>query len=236
VHRVPKWDLNLVLRALSKPPFHPIGSSAPVFLTQKTVFLLLLATARRRGDIHAIDPKRVTFTPTGVVLEPCPGYLPKVMSTAEGQVRYAPIVVKSLSALTNDPNELSLCPVRALKAYDRYASARKPDRDHFFISTRSGANPVVKATLSSWIVRLLRRAHENASAEDTALSSCSTHEIRALGASLAAQATFSLTDLLSAATWATPSTFAAFYMRDVSGIQSGLHVIGPCVIAGTTFH
>jgi integrase len=235
VHRVPKWDLNLVLRALSKPPFHPIATSVPALLSQKTVFLLLLASARRRGEIHAIDPNRVTFTRTGVVLVPHPGFLPKVISTAEGEARYAPIVIKNLDAVTIDPDELSLCPVRALQAYDRYARARNPDRDRFFISTRSGANPVVKATISSWVVRLLRRAHENVSEEDTALSSCSTHEIRALAASLAVQATFSLSDVLSAASWATPTTFATYYMRDVSGVQSGLHVIGPCVIAGTTF-
>lgn len=235
VHRLPKWDLNLVLRTLTRPPFHPLDICQPSYLSSKTAFLLLLASARRRGDIHAIDPKRVTFTPRGVVLEPYPGYLPKVRSTAEGEARYAPIVVKSLDAITTDPDELSLCPVRALKAYDKYARKRVTNRDRFFISTRSDGHPVVKATISAWIVKLLRRAHENVSDEDLALTSASTHEIRALATSLAAQANFSLSDILATATWATPTTFAAFYLRDVSGVQEGMHVIGPCIVAGRTF-
>ena len=235
LRKFPRWDLNLVLRTLSRPPYHPVDLANPIFHSSKTVFLLLLASARRRGDIHAIDPNRVTFTRTGVVLEPTPRYLPKVLATAEGEARYAPIVVKSLSSLTNDPDELSLCPVRALRSYDAYARRRKPNRERFFISTRSGGNPVVKSTISSWVVRLLRRAYENATEGDAALAATSTHEIRALAASLAMQATFSLTDVLSAASWATPSTFASFYLRDVTGLQGRLHVLGPCIIAGKQF-
>jgi integrase len=233
---VPKWDLNLVLRTLTKPPYHPVVPGLdPMFMSSKTVFLLLLASARRRGDIHAIDPNRITFTRTGVILEPSPRYLPKVLSTAEGEARYLPIVIKSLGLLTDDPDELALCPVLALKAYDRYARLRVPHRQRFFISTRRDANPVVKATLSSWVVKLLRRAYENATDEDAALASTSTHEIRALAASLAVQATYSLTDVLSAATWSTPSTFASHYLRDVSGVRGRLHVTGPCIVAGKTF-
>jgi len=181
-----------------------------------------------------IDPNRVTYTRTGAILEPSPGYLPKVLTTAEGEARYAPIVIRSLDSLTIDPDELALCPVQALKAYDAYARIRAPIRKRFFIAIR-GAHPVVRATLSSWIVKLLRRAYEHASSQDITLSSDNTHEIRALAASLAVQSTYAITDVLSAATWATPSTFASFYLRDVSGVQGQLHVTGPCVIAGKRF-
>lgn len=230
--RFPKWDLNLILRTLSRPPYHPYDMENPIFLSSKTVFLLLLASARRRGDIHAIDPKRITYTRTGVILEPSPNYLPKVRSTAEGELRYTPIVIRSLNQMTDDRDELALCPVQAIKTYDAYARRRAPNRRQFFISTRTDGNPVVKNTLSSWVVKLLRRSYENAGPEDTALAATSTHEVRALAASLALQATYSLADILSAATWATPSTFASYYLRDVSGLQGRLHVTGPCIVAG----
>ena len=62
-------------------------------LSAKTVSLLLLASSRRRGDIHAIDPKRVTFTTAGhAILVPSPGYLPTIRSTAEGQGQYQQIL------------------------------------------------------------------------------------------------------------------------------------------------
>ncbi len=151
----PKWDLNLVLRVLSRPPFHPVGRADPFCRSAKTAFLLLLASARRRGDIHAIDPKRVTFTSSSAILEPSPRYLPKIRSTAEGEARYAPIVIRALSSITRDPSELSLCPVISLRAYDEYATKKSPDREQFFVSLRSDGRPVSKTTISAWIVKLL---------------------------------------------------------------------------------
>jgi len=238
---LPKWDLALVLSMLTKPPYEPIQRSSFKDLAAKTVFLLLLASSRRRGDIHAIDPRRLTFTKrgavtTGVVLEPFPGYLPKVGSTAEGQRRYQPIVVKSLNALTADESELALCPVRALQHYDTRARQRLPNRQRFFISSSASASPVSKTTLSAWTVKLIRRAYDMATDDDIRPYHTSTHEVRALAASLALQANFSLVNVLSAATWANPTTFTEYYLRDVSGLQGRLHVIAPCIVAGTTLH
>ncbi len=232
----PRWDLNLVLRVLARPPFSPVDPTKPLWRSAKTVFLLLLASARRRGDIHAIDPRRITFTRTGAILEPFPGYLPKIRSTAEGESRYQPIVIRSLSAITDDPGELALCPVRALRSYHSWAGKRSPNRKRFFLSLRQGGQPVAKATISAWVVKLLKLAYSHASTEDARLASTSVHEIRALAASIALQSTFALSDVLRAAAWATPCVFAAYYLRDVSGLRDGLHVLSPCVVAGSTVH
>lgn len=146
------------------------------------------------------------------------------------------MTVRSLSAVTRDPDELTLCPVRALKAYDKVASRRLPNRKQFFISTRADRRLVSKNTLSAWVVKLIRAAYANATSEECRLYSTSVHEIRAIASSLALQATYSLTDVLAAATWANPTTFTDFYLREVSGLQGKVHTIGPCIIAGKTFH
>ena len=233
VHTFPRWDLNLVLRFIKRPEYHADKvNDFPLFFSGKVAFLVLLASARRCGDIHAIDPKRITITKTAMILTPYPGYLPKALAVAEGRERYEPIVVRNLSAITSDPDELLLCPVLALRAYHSWAESRAPRRSRFFVSTRLGAGPVVKATLSSWVKKLIRRAYENANEEDAALASTSVHELRALAASLAVQATFAIEDVVKAATWSTPSIFASYYLRDVSGLQGRLHVIGPCIAAG----
>jgi len=232
----PKWDLALVLRVLTKEPYEPLLSATPLYLTRKTVFLLLLATARRVSDIHAIDPTRLVVTPQAVVLQPVPGYLPKILDTAEGQRRYAPMVVRRLSSVASDPADLSLCPVRALLAYDNYAKSVLPNRKRFFVPLRSHGHVVQKQTLSGWVVGLIRHAYNSAGEEDCRLSSTSTHEVRALASSMAYQATFSLGVVLASATWAHPTTFTDHYLRDVSGLQGRLHVIGPCVVAGHTLH
>ena len=231
---IPKWDLALVLRVLTQPPYEPLDEIDFKNLSAKTVFLLLLATSRRRGDIHAIDPKRVIFKSNYAILETLPGYIPKVRANAEREARYRPMVVRSLSAVTSDDAELTLCPVRALRAYEKVASERVSDRPQFFISTRAKGRSVTKNTISAWVVKLLRSAYSSASSEDCRLAQTSVHEVRAIATSLAFQATYALDDILSAASWANPTTFTDHYLRDVAGLQGRLHVLAPCVVAGKT--
>ena len=233
---LPKWDLALVLRVLTKEPYEPIQDMDFKKLSSKTVFLLLLASARRRGDIYAIDPQNITYTRTGVVLEPVAKYIPKARSCAAGEKRYAPISIRSLDSITSEPEELTLCPVRAIRAYDKIATARVKNRKRFFISTNHRGSSVCLNTISAWVVKLIREAYNQATDTDCKLHQTSVHEVRALAASMSFQATYSLDNVLSAAQWAQPTTFINHYMRDVSGLQGRVHRINPCVIAGTVFH
>ena len=52
---VPYWDLSLVLDCLKESPFEPMSSCSFKCLSQKTVFLIALASGRRRSEIHAIS-------------------------------------------------------------------------------------------------------------------------------------------------------------------------------------
>ena len=227
----------MVLRVLAGSPFEPLEDISFLHLSLKTVFLLLFASARRCGDIHAIDPRRISITRRSVILVPYPGYLPKISSAAEGEKRFLPIVVRRLSNLSADASELTLCPVRALLHYDAVAKAKSEDRSRFFISTRGDHHPVVKSTLSSWVRRLIRVAYTVASPEIQNLYyHARTHEVRAIASSLALQTNFALNDLLHAAVWANPSTFTDYYLRDISACQAGLHRIAPCIAAGVQIH
>ena len=69
---IPNWDLSLVLLALTRAPFEPLGKADLKILTFKTVFLLALASGKRRSEIHAWtfdsfsrkrDWSEVTFSP-----------------------------------------------------------------------------------------------------------------------------------------------------------------------------
>ena len=71
------WDLSLVLWALTKPPFEPLKDAPLKILTFKTVFLMILASGRRRGEVHAwtfkslkhkTGWKEVTVAPSTVFL------------------------------------------------------------------------------------------------------------------------------------------------------------------------
>ena len=57
---IPSWDLSLVLLALTKPPFEPLKDAPLKILIFKMVFLMTLASGRRRGEVHAWTLKSLT--------------------------------------------------------------------------------------------------------------------------------------------------------------------------------
>ena len=51
---IPTWDFSLVLLVLTKPPFEPLSEAPLKWLTYMRVFLLLLASGKRRSEIHGL--------------------------------------------------------------------------------------------------------------------------------------------------------------------------------------
>ena len=145
-------------------------------------------------------------------------------------------MVRALSNLTSDNAEMRLCPVRALKHYHKVASELVPDRPRFFISNRDDHAAINKNTLSTWLVKLIWAALRTATEGDIILSNAKVLEIRAIASSLAYQTTYSIDDVLSAASWSNHTTFTDYYLREVSGLEGKLHVLTPLVVAGTTMH
>ncbi len=123
---VPPWDLEVVLRALSQPPFEPL-TSVGFKLSLKTTLLLALVSAKRIADLHAfsVDSDCIRFGPGDccVTLRPRLGYVPKSLSKPFRTQKV------SLSALSSESSpsqsadaQTSVCPVRALRIYiDRSA-------------------------------------------------------------------------------------------------------------------
>ena len=64
---LPQWDLGIVLEALSKPPYEPLREASFKHLTLKTVFLLVMASAGRLSELHALrfDQNYIQFKPKG---------------------------------------------------------------------------------------------------------------------------------------------------------------------------
>ena len=48
---MPRWSLDLILSYLESENFEPLEEINDYLLTQKTLFLILLASGRRNGDI-----------------------------------------------------------------------------------------------------------------------------------------------------------------------------------------
>ena len=58
--------MDIVLKALSKPSYEPLGEASMKHLTLKTVFLLAVSSAGRCNELQALfDPKYIQFKPKG---------------------------------------------------------------------------------------------------------------------------------------------------------------------------
>ncbi|XP_070597157.1 histone deacetylase 7 isoform X17 [Erythrolamprus reginae] len=82
IRRFPSWDLQLVLKALTKPPFEPLRSIPLRLLSLKTAFLVAITSARRVSELAALSvrPDLCIFYPDRVVLRLDPSFIPKVNS------------------------------------------------------------------------------------------------------------------------------------------------------------
>ena len=118
---IPSWDLTLVLQALTKAPFEPLSLAEPKFLTWKTVFLIALASGRRRSEIHAFTFKGCSHSKgwSKVILKTDPAFLAKNQLASEGASIFSEIEIPALTKCLGqqDTEDRSLCPVRALRHY-----------------------------------------------------------------------------------------------------------------------
>ena len=225
--RLPPWDLQVVLRG---PPFEPLASSSLRDLTQKVLFLVSLATARRVGELQAVA-RDVSFSGFDAFLS----YLPEFCAKTESAVNQLPrsFCVRSLNSFVGDlPDELLLCPVRALRAYLARTSSILPRPRTLFVSPRSTARSLSKNALSFFLRDIISRAYSSSSTT-SAPSSSRAHSVRGVATSWAFARNASLSSVLAAASWSSSTVFTSFYLSDVQFSSSQGFSLGPVVAAGS---
>ena len=219
----PKWDLAVVLSALTTSPFEPLETCGFKEMTFKTVFLIALASGRRRSEIHALSYSDVHFSDHSVTLSTFPGFLAKNQLPS---VLSSPISLPSLQGQDMDP---LLCPVRALKIYLGRVSSRRRGRKRLFISHLESFEKEISCdSISRWIVQTIRLAYSASKLDQVPVNA---HEVRALASSWAWSNKVPLEDVVKAGFWSTENSFIRFYLRDTSVLASSLARLGPVVAA-----
>ncbi|MPC27256.1 hypothetical protein E2C01_020424 [Portunus trituberculatus] len=71
-------------------------------------------------------------------------------------------------------------------------------------------------TLSKWICQAIQRAYVSVSEEESRLLKVNAHEVQAIATNVLFRKVKSLDLVLKAGTWKSMSTFASFYLRDVT--------------------
>ncbi len=221
---VPPWDLEVVLRALSQPPFEPLTSVGLKELSLKTALLLALASAKRIGDLHAfsVDSDCIRFGPgdCSVTLRPRMGYVPKSLSTPFKTQTVSLSALSSESTASREADaQTSVCPVRALRIYiDRSDGFRQSDQLFVCYGGCARGRAVSKQRLSHWIVDAIMAAYTSQGLE------CPLHirghSTRAIASSWAWSRGMSIRDICVAAGWSSENTFARFYKLDVQSFAS----------------
>jgi len=232
----PKWDLALVLFSLMHEPFEPLESISLKLLSFKTLFLLLLASGSRRGEIHALDFQRMSHAVdwSSVVLYPKLDFIAKTQLKAKGASALQPIKIPSLSrTLSHDlETDRKACPVRCLRAYIKRTQHMRKGKKLLLISYQEGKKTdICKNTISSWVKQLLRCIYLKANEDVSVLVGRTTHDIRAWAASFAFHENVSLEEILKACSWKSHTTFTDFYLRDISQVRDQVLELGPLVVA-----
>ena len=235
--RVPPWDL-LVLRFLRGPPFEPLSSCSLRDLIQKVLFLISLATAHRVGELQAVS-RDVSLSGSDLYLSYLSEFCAKTESSANPLPRCFSVL--SLSAFVGDlPDELLLCPVRALRVYLSRVSSVSPRPRTLFVSPRSRSRSLFKNALSFFLWDIISRAYSSSSSLSSSSSSLLSssasavraHDVRGVAVSWALSRNAPLFYILAAATWSCSSVFTSFYLRDVQFSSSHGFGLSPVVATG----
>ena len=83
---------------------------------------------------------------------------------------------------------------------------------------------------------MIRRAYSDVSEEDCRLVKLSAHEVRAVATSALFRKVRNLSSVLKAGTWRCMSTFASFYLRDMTHKYLDTYSLGPIVSALGVVH
>ena len=234
--RVPPWDLLVMLQFLCGPPFEPLDSASLWSLTQKVLFLVSLATARRVGELQAVS-REVSLSGSDAYLS----YPPKFCAKTESAVNRLPrsFCVRSLDDFVGDlPDELLLCPVRALRSYLACTSSLVSRPHTLFVSPRSPSCLLSKNALSLFLQDVISHAYSSSSSSTSSSgpsssSSSRAHSVCGVATLWVFTRNASLPSILAAASWASSSVFTSFYLSDVQFSSSRGFSLGPVVAAGS---
>ena len=229
---VPDWDISVVLQALMKPPFEPLGSCNLKYLTLKTVFLLAFATAARRSELHALSKDFARDKKWSYIrLKTVDGFVSKNQTGSE----FRSFTVKSLKDFTDSAGlekEMLMCPVRAVRIYSNRV-LRDANNVHLFVSFKKGhLGKIHPNTISSWLKNCIKLCYELSGKPLPA--KIVGHSVRAMSVSWASLKNVSLNQIMDACSWKSSNTFISYYLKDLTEIEGNMCKLGKVSITSTT--
>ena len=160
----PSWDLVKVLEFLKSPVFEPLHQASLRDLTRKTLFLTALASAKRVSELQALSCS-MSFSSSAAAVS----YVPEFLAKTESAVHPLPrtFAIQSLSDFAAGlPDELLLCPVRALSKYVARTTHFVDRPRRLFVSPRRPSRAMSKNGISYLLREVI--VHSGTSSNDVA--------------------------------------------------------------------
>ena len=157
----PTWSIS----ALATAPYEPLHKASLADLTHRTLFLVAVASARRRDCFQALstEPSHLRFENHGVRFIPDIAFLHKNQT-----LLFIPgdIFIPELKTMSSIPEDKFWCPVRALKWYLK-GTEKLCSASRLFIIPTTPYGAASRDTISRWLVDVISphtqegvRAHE----------------------------------------------------------------------------
>ena len=222
------WDLPTVLRYLAGPPFEPLATAPLKSVAIKTAFLIQLASARRVSWVHfcRIDPSHLRWENGGVRL------LPSLLLDKHQSSSFTPSSVFLLSLKEHSPDDRVHCPRRALKWYLKLTEPLRGAEKALFIISKEPYKKASKGTVAGWVKEAISGAYSHLSREQREQMGICAHDTRGVATTWAATVGVPFEEIMDAAAWSRPQTFARFYLKDLPAMR-GRFSRAVMVAAGT---
>ena len=184
--RPPDWNLSLVLRCLSKPPFESLKLASDKHLTWKTSFLLALASTKRVSELHGLSFRvRHSHGWSSCTFSFLPDFVAETQNPSFHDSRFEEFSVPPLDGFVgSDRDELLLCPTRALQKYLACTEQYCLGIEGLFISMGWRKKWLSWNNISFWLCSVITLAHASTSEEDCQSLRVRAHEVRKVTTSL----------------------------------------------------
>ena len=141
-----------------------------------------------------------------------------------------PIVIPNLARICKrEHSDRLLCLIRALEFYLKTRPYRQ-NRTRLFLPIK-GKQDISKSSVSRRVSYNIKFAYRKLTRKVFPFLKIKAHEVRALSSSWTFFDKVLFNEILKAAVWNHSSTFAKFYLRDMSQQLQNLHNLGPIVVA-----
>ena len=229
--RPPAWDAALVLQSLTGTPYEPLRMCDERFLTQKTLFLLALASAKRIGELHALSYRVSPARNWGEVsFSFVTGFVAKTQDPSSLAPWFEDFTVPALPNTRNNRNGRLLCLVRAVRRCIDRTAAHRPRCERLFVTAGRSKKEISKTTVSFWLRKMISRAYELSGMEQL-VPAPRARETRGIAPSLIFKKNFAVDQVLKAGTWRRHTTFTRHNLRDLAHRSLDTFHLGPVAAA-----